>query len=112
MELSFELRENVGVLKVSGRLDAYNSTEFKESFTKYTEQTVNFVLDLSNLDFLDSTGLGSLVACLKAISEKDGDIRIANMSEKPRMVFEITRAYKIFEIFDDVDVAIMSYEAD
>ena len=112
MELNFEMKDNVGVLKVSGRLDAYNSAEFKENFTKYAEQTVNFVLDLSTLDFLDSTGLGSLVACLKAISEKDGDIRIANMSEKPRMVFEITRAYKIFEIFDDVDVAIMSYEAD
>lgn len=112
MELNFEMRESVGVLKIGGRLDAYNSTEFKESFTKYTEQTVNFVLDLGSLDFLDSTGLGSLVACLKAISEKDGDIRIANMSEKPRMVFEITRAYKIFEIFDDVDVAVMSYEAD
>lgn len=112
MELNFELKENVGVLKVSGRLDAYNAAEFKESFTKYTEQTVNFVLDLSSLDFLDSTGLGSLVACLKAISEKDGDIKIANMSEKPRMVFEITRAHKIFDIFDDVDVAVMSYEAD
>ncbi len=112
MELNFEMKDNVGILKVSGRLDAYNSTEFKESFTKFAEQTVNFVLDLGNLDFLDSTGLGSLVACLKAISEKDGDIRIANMSEKPRMVFEITRAYKIFEIFDDVEVAVMSYEAD
>jgi len=112
MELNFEMRDNVGVLKVSGRLDAYNSSEFKESFTKYSEQTVNFVLDLSSLDFLDSTGLGSIVACLKAISERDGDIRVANMSEKPRMVFEITRAYKIFEIFDDVDVAVMSYEVD
>lgn len=112
MELNFELKNHVGVLKVSGRLDAYNSTEFKASFTKLIEQTVNFVFDLSELNFLDSTGLGSLVACLKATSEKDGDIRIANMSEKPRMVFEITRAYKIFEIFDDVDVAVMSYEAD
>ncbi len=112
MEISFEMRENVGVLKVSGRLDSYNSPEFKEKFTKYTEQTINFVLDLSDLDFLDSTGLGSIVACLKVVSEKDGDIRVAEMSEKPRMVFEITRAYKIFEIFDNVDVAVMSYEAD
>lgn len=112
MELNFEMRGNVGVLKVSGRLEAYNSPEFKENFTKYAEQTVNFVIDLSELNFLDSTGLGSLVACLKAVSVKDGDIRFSKMSEKARMVFEITRAYKIFDIFDDVDVAVMSYEAD
>lgn len=111
MELTFEMKENVGVLKVIGRLDAYNSPEFKESFTKYSEQTVNFALDLSSVDFLDSTGLGIIVACLKSISEKDGDIRIVNPSEKALMVIEITRAYKIFEIFDDVDVAVMSYES-
>ncbi len=110
MDINFELQNSVGIIQVTGRLDAYNATEMKDRFTEYSEQTINFVFDLSKLDFIDSTGLGSLVACLKAISEKDGDIKIANMSEKPRMVFEITRAYKIFEIYDDVDAAVMSYE--
>lgn len=110
MDLSFELKGNVGVLKVSGRLDGI---EFKKSFIEYAEQTTNFVFDLSRFDFLDyDEALGSIVACLKYISEKDGEIRIGGMSKSIRTLFEITRGYKIFEIFDDVDSAVMSYQTD
>lgn len=112
MKIDYTLKDNIGILKISGRMDAYSAPELKEKFTEYSNETVNFVFDLHGLEFLDSTGLGSIVACLKAISEKDGDIKIANMSEKPRMVFEITRAYKIFEIFDDLDAAVMSFEVE
>lgn len=109
MQLNFRQEGNVGIVEISGRLDAYNATEFKNQVSKHFEETQNFVFDLGKLEFLDSTGLGSLIACLKSVSEQDGDIRIANMSDKPRMVFEITRAHKIFEIFDDVDIAVQSY---
>ncbi|HOH47134.1 MAG TPA: STAS domain-containing protein, partial [Candidatus Cloacimonadota bacterium] len=66
-------------------------------------------LDMAECDFIDSTGLGTIVACLKSASQGGGDIRIARLQDKPRMVFDITRAHKIFDIFDDLDAAIQSF---
>ena len=110
MDLSFELKESVGVLKVSGRMD---ELEFRKKFKEYAEQTVNFVFDLSSFDYLEyGEALGCIIACLKDVSEKDGDIRIGGFSKNTKLVFEITRAYKIFDIFDDVDSAVMSYQTD
>ncbi|MDA3838202.1 MAG: STAS domain-containing protein [Candidatus Delongbacteria bacterium] len=100
---------DVGVISVTGRLDASNTTTFKEEFLKWLNETNEFVLDLSRLEFIDSTGLGGIVACMKYASEKDGDLKIACLQSKPRMVFEITRANKIFDIYDDVATAVESY---
>ena len=111
MNIEYQKKNDVGILVINGRLDAYSAPNLKTQFQEYSRDTANFVLDLHNLDFLDSTGLGSIVACLKAASEAGGDIRIANMSEKPRLVFQITRAYKIFEIYDDLETAVASFSS-
>ena len=64
------------------------------------------MLDLAAMDFIDSAGLGVIIAILKRVTEQNGDIRIANLQRKARVVFEITRAYKIFEIFDSLEEAL------
>lgn len=109
MERKFQMQEDVGVLEIIGRLDAANTPEFKSGFSEYLEQTNQFVLNLQGLEFIDSTGLGGIVSFLKSASEAEGDVKIAMLQAKPRMVFEITRAHKIFDIFDDLDAAVESY---
>ncbi len=111
MEHTFEIKENVGLIKIKRTFSLYNSVNFNKSFEKYTEKTVNFVFDLGEVVCMDDI-LGNLVACLKYASDCGGDLRLANLSEKARMVMEITRVYKSFEIFDDVDEAIKSYLKD
>ena len=64
------------------------------------------MLDLSGMESLDSTGLGTLIGALKLVGEKGGDIKIASLQKRPRLVFEITRSYKVFEIFDTVAEAL------
>ena len=81
-------------------------------YNSVADKAVNFVFDRSRCDFVDSTGLGTIVACLKSASQGGGDIHIANLQSKPRMVFDITRAHKIFHIFDDLEAAIISFEDD
>ena len=105
----FIKKDNVGVLEIAGRLDAYSDPNLKNLFKELMEETRYFVFDLHKMDFLDSTGLGSIVSCLKSATANGGDICIARMADKPRMVFEITRAFKIFEIYDDLDAAIESF---
>lgn len=109
MELNFELIDGVGILSVSGRLDSNNVNILKEEFGKHINDEPKFIINLQSLQFIDSTGLGGLVSCLKRCIEAGGDLKIAQLPPKPRMVFEITRAHKVFDIFDDLETAIESF---
>jgi len=108
-EWVFEKQGNVGVVHLKGRLDAANEKSFKEAFREWMKETNRFVLDLDAMDFMDSTGLGALLSCLKYVGESRGEIKIARIQQGPRIVFEITRASKIFDLFDDVASAVDSF---
>ncbi len=111
MEFEFSQQGDVGVVAIVGRLDASNAGALKTSFNGRLKDVLKFVFNLEGLDAIDSTGLGAIVACLKYASEAGGDIKIALLPPKPRMVFEITRAHRIFDIYDDLAAAIESYQA-
>jgi len=108
MNLNFNYDNTVAVVKISGNLEASNADELKTRFQKDITKSKDYVFDLEEMDFVDSTGLGALVACLKYSVEREGTIKIANLQAKPKMLFEITRVYKIFDIFDTVDAAVKS----
>lgn len=111
MNLNHYKKNNIGIVEISGRLDAYSAPELKTYFDSVSSETTFFIFDLEGCDFIDSTGLGTIVACLKSASQNGGDICLARLQDKPRMVFDITRAYKIFHIFDDIDAAMASYDS-
>jgi anti-sigma B factor antagonist len=94
---------------VTGPLNAAVVDTFREQIQKWmseNEEVRQIVLDAGDLDYIDSAGLGVLIALLKRTTERGGDIRIARLRNKARIVFEITRAFKIFEIFDTVEEAL------
>lgn len=112
MNVVCEKQNGIGIIKASGQLTAGSVETFTEQVSAWKDlepEISNFVLDMSEVDFMDSAGLGSLIATLKKVTERGGDMKIASLQKKPRMVFEITRAYKIFEIYDTVDDGIVSY---
>lgn len=112
MNVNFYEKGKVGVMEFQGRLDAYYAPELKQKFEQIVSKTPYIVFDMCGCDFIDSTGLGMIVACLKSASQAGGDIRLCSLQEKPKMVFDITRAYKIFQFFKDVDSAVASYETE
>ncbi len=64
-----------------------------------------FVLDLSGVDWMNSIGLGMLVALLNTISKSDGKLHLANI-DKIEKVLLITRLVTIFQISDNADIAV------
>jgi anti-sigma B factor antagonist len=109
MNMRMEIQAGQGIATLSGALNAAAVDAFREQMLKWMTEndTVRqIVLDASEMDYIDSAGLGVLIALLKRATERGGDIRIACLGNKARMVFEITRAFKIFEIFDTVDEAL------
>ena len=110
MEINFYEKNKVGVLELNGRLDSYSAPELKRKFEQCVSTTPFIIFDMKGCEFIDSTGLGMIVACLKAASQAGGDIRLVSLQDKPKMVFDITRAYKIFQFFESMEAALDSYE--
>lgn len=109
MNVRMEIREGKGVVSIGGPLNAAGVDAFREQVQKWMTENAavrQIVLDAGAMDYLDSAGLGVLIALLKRTTERGGDIRIARLGSKARMVFEITRAFKIFEVFDTVEEAL------
>jgi len=113
MTVSCTKQNGIGIIRLDKALTAATVDTFRDQLTSWLEvesDVRNFVADLELVDFMDSAGLGSLIAVLKRITEKGGDMKIAALQKKPRMVFEITRAYKVFEIYETVEVALRAFE--
>ncbi|NCD34963.1 MAG: anti-sigma factor antagonist [Spartobacteria bacterium] len=109
MAVTFEKNENVGVVKVTESLTAATADQFRDRFVNWMQaepDVKNYVIDLEGVGVMDSAGLGALMVALKRVTEHGGDLRVACLQKKPRMVFEITRAYKVFEIFDTLEDAV------
>jgi anti-sigma B factor antagonist len=111
MEITSERKTNSVLISLKGRFDAGAADDFKEKMGALTAQGIPYyVIDLSLVSYIDSGGLGSLVTSLRRVREKQGDIRIASLNDKVRKVFELTRVYRIFDIYDSSEAAICSYQ--
>ncbi|MFO7598236.1 MAG: STAS domain-containing protein [Candidatus Desulfacyla sp.] len=110
MEIGQETIHDVEILKLDGRLDSFSAREMKEKVSSLSrENRVKLVIDMAGVDFIDSSGLGSLVSSLRTVNKLGGDIKISALQDQVRAVFELTRLHRIFGIYDDSTAAAMSF---
>ena len=110
MEIQEEKINDVDVLKLEGRLDASSAKDIKEKVDSLTkENRVNLVIDMGAVDFIDSSGLGSLVSSLRSVNKLGGDIKISALQDQVRAIFELTRLHRIFGIYEESDAAAKSF---
>ena len=109
--MTFDVSEKNGVLIVvpDGRLVAACSEELKTLVSERLETTSKVLFDLSKMTHIDSSGLGALVQLLQKANAKGGTVKLANLQAHPRIVFDITKVYRVFEIFDSADAALASF---
>lgn len=110
MEIRKTTIQDVDVLALEGRLDASSAEDFKNGVQELIRDgRVNIVVDLGAVNFLDSSGLGSLVAALRSVNKLDGDIKLASLQEPVRLIIELTRLHRVFDIFDNITDAVESF---
>ncbi len=91
----------VPVLDLNGEVDSYNAPKLRERMVSLIDEgQTKLVINLSAVDYIDSTGLGTLVGGLKRASEKGGEIQIICPNEQIYKVFSITGLVRVFHIFD------------
>lgn len=102
-------KNDVDVVEISGALVLANAEEARTTFKKMVENgTGRMVLDLSGVDPIDSSGLSVLVATLKWMSAREGDLVLAALSPKVQSIFKLMRLNEVFRIFKSQDVALRS----
>jgi anti-sigma B factor antagonist len=96
----------IGVIVPQGRLNMVSARRFKDVVTELVGAgTSRVVVDLAQTTFLDSSGLGAIIAGLKACRQAGGDLRIARPTAEVLMVFELTNMDKVLRPRDDVGTA-------
>jgi anti-sigma B factor antagonist len=91
------------------RIDASVATEFKGRMVDWINAgNTKIILNLSNVDFIDSSGLGAIVSSLKAIGDS-GDLVITGIRETVMGLFRLTRMNRVFQIFPSEQEAIQAF---
>ena len=110
MKLDLREESGVGVLVVSGQLTSDTERQFREAIDTLIESgRTNILLDFTELDYMDSSGIGELVAGYRTIQRLGGALKILKPSKRIQNVLELTQLLPIFEIFEDAETAIASY---
>ncbi|MFD1912651.1 STAS domain-containing protein [Halodurantibacterium flavum] len=112
MNVHEQERGNVLVLSFDEkRLDAHKAPRLREEIISRIEQGRHLiVVDLSATEFMDSSGLGALVSCLKRIGPKGG-IAVAGLGSSVARLFLLTRMDRVFSLHGTVDEAVARLEA-
>lgn len=89
--------DGVMIYQVDGEVNISTSPDLKKQFEKQPAKKV--VVDLAKVNYIDSSGLATLVELLKKTKGHGGSLALAGMSEKVKSLFEITKLDKLFPIF-------------
>lgn len=89
-------------------LDANNAKALKERIQPILNAHQNVLLDMSNLNFLDSSGLGALLSCLRIMNNKNGGLKLYAMTKPVQALFELVRMHRIFSIYNTREEALAS----
>jgi anti-sigma B factor antagonist len=93
------------------RLDAKIAVAFKERLTEIINAgNLLIVLDLTHVEFVDSSGLGAIVTGLKVLGRR-GDLALANVHADVKMMLSLTRMDRVFKVFASTDEAVTALSA-
>jgi anti-sigma B factor antagonist len=113
MSLQIEQREQEGIviLGLKGRLTVGDaSTILRDKILALAAAgSKEIILDLANVDYIDSTGLGTMVVCFTTLRKAGGHLKLENLTRRNVELIVLTKLETVFEIFDDEHQAVNSF---
>jgi anti-sigma B factor antagonist len=107
MEMISKQISGTSILRLIGRIDAYTAPPFEKLFQKLSIDPLSCVIvDLSQVDFIDSTGLATLVIGMKRCRQQQGELVLCGIQQPIRTIFELTRLDTVFTIVSTQEDAI------
>lgn len=111
MKIKITERYEAVVVELKGNvMGGPEAAEFSETLKKLLSEGKNkIVIDLSEVKFMNSSGLGMLISGLTTVSKEGGKLKLAGMGDKIESLLMITKLITIFETYENVDAAIASF---
>lgn len=107
MESTIEKINDVTVVTVKQEsLDARSAKDFRDDLDAVITEDGKVLLDMAEVQFVDSAGLGTIVASLKRLRSIGGDLTICSVQKTVRALFELVRMHRLVEIYDTREEAL------
>lgn len=98
------MNSNVKVIEPSGILDGIKGNHLRREIGDIVANNADIILiDLKDVKFIDSSGLGALVSAMQIVKKANGKLFICSANDQVKMLFQLTKMDRIFQIFADQD---------
>jgi len=112
MQINLREKQGITVFDIEGeirRSEASNITLHRIIKNQLDENKKKFLLNMNKVEFIDSFGVGEILASYISTQNVGGSLKLTNISKKLSLVFQVTMLSKVFEIFDDEEKALESF---
>ena len=98
--------DNCAIVQIDGEVDLYSSPDLRKQLLELTgRQEKIIIVDLVNVKYMDSSGVATLVEALQQVGKYGGKLKLVNLRDAVKDVFELSRLDKVFDIYDSVETA-------
>ncbi len=111
MEFKIEKSDDIVVVGLMiEALDASNAKEFKSDIASVLIKNKKVLFDMSNVKFVDSSGCGALLSCLRQLNSEKGNLKLMGVEKAVKTLFELVRMNRIIGIYDNRKEALDSFK--
>lgn len=105
LKISLKTRDKILIVSFNGELDHHSAEEIRKEIDKvyFENRFRSIVLDLKNLNFMDSSGIGLIMGRYKNVSNNDGKIYLINVSSRVEKILRMSGILKIVQIYDKIE---------
>jgi len=113
LDIRDSVREGVAILSLNGRLTLGESNSVREKVNQQIAAGChNVILDLTQVDYVDSTGLGIMVICFTSLKKLGGALKLVNPNKRNVELLLLTKLHTIFEVYTEIQDAVNSFFPD
>lgn len=101
----------IAIIELKGSLVGDRDTDaLREAVADFIEQgNKQLILDLSRINYMNSSGIGSVIGAHASYSKNNGQVRLVGLGKSVQNLFVITKLIDVFEVFDSIDEAVRSF---
>jgi len=110
MQIGIDEKEGVSICKIDGEIDINTAPQLKKAFDRLLkEKKEKILLNMEKVNYIDSSGLATLVELLKNFRKYGARLKLVGLSAKVKSLFEITKLEKLFDISEKEEEAIKTF---
>lgn len=113
LDIEVRQKEGIAILDVNGRLSVGAASTLREKVTEEMAKGQNkIILNLKEVDYIDSTGLGTMVICYTTLQKAGGNLKLLHLNRRNIELLLLTKLSTVFQIFPDEQDAVNSFFPD